>query len=199
MSRARLGHGELVSALGAVLLAVSVFLPWYGVSFTAGGVSEIQQLGHEVVGRYGNALLQSEWGGLQAGFNALAGHELGTVSAHQALHTISVLLLVLAGAGLLLSLRALAAPGSSLAAVGGGWIAAIGAAAAALVLYRILSPPLPDNGFVRLSVQAGAWLALTGALLMCAGSAWPRRTARAAPERALEDAWSQLSGWTPRA
>jgi hypothetical protein len=32
-------YGSLVSALGAILLAVSVFLPWYGVSFTAHGIA----------------------------------------------------------------------------------------------------------------------------------------------------------------
>ena len=38
-------YGLLVSALGAVLLAVSVFLPWYGVSFTANGIALAQQGG----------------------------------------------------------------------------------------------------------------------------------------------------------
>lgn len=179
---------------------MSVFLPWYGLSFTSRGVAGMGQLGHEAVSKYGNALLQSEWGALQAGFSALAGRELGTLSAHQTLHTISVLLLVLAGVAVLLALRPLAGRATSLPEVGHGWIAAIGALAGGLVLYRIVSPPVPEVGFVAMSVQTGAWVALSGAALMAAGGLWPRPGARpGGSERDLDSAWSELSGWTPGA
>jgi hypothetical protein len=35
--------GLLIAALGAAVLAVSVFLPWYGVSITASGAASAQQ------------------------------------------------------------------------------------------------------------------------------------------------------------
>ena len=40
-------YGLLVSAFGAVVLAVAVFLPWYGVSFTAAGIAFAQQAGDQ--------------------------------------------------------------------------------------------------------------------------------------------------------
>src|SRR5262249_13224271 len=43
MSDDRSQLGFLVAALGAAVLAVSVFLPWYGVSITASGAATAQQ------------------------------------------------------------------------------------------------------------------------------------------------------------
>ena len=44
MAGERPRYGLLVSACGAILLAVSVFLPWYGLTFTASGVAFVQQM-----------------------------------------------------------------------------------------------------------------------------------------------------------
>jgi hypothetical protein len=199
VSKSRLGYGPLVSALGSVLLAVPFFLPWYDVSITATGLTAAKQLGSQVVTQYGNANLQTEWGAVQASFNGLAGHDLATVSAHQALHTINVVLLVLAGIAILLALRPLAGSDSVLPDVTPGWIAVLGALAAALVLNRIVEPPLPDNGFVTLSLHVGAWLALVSAVAMVAGGLWQPGSARTqgASQVDLDRAWSGLSGWTP--
>ena len=49
-------YGLLISALGAILLAVSVFLPWYGVSFTATGLAYAQQIGDQAAAQFGNAV-----------------------------------------------------------------------------------------------------------------------------------------------
>ena len=66
-----------------------------------------KQLGAQVVTQYGNANLQTAWGAVQDSFNGLAGHDVATVSAHQALRTINVVLLVLAGIAILLALNVL--------------------------------------------------------------------------------------------
>jgi hypothetical protein len=199
MPHERPAYGSLISAIGSALLGVSVFLPWYGVKFTAGGLAAAQQIGDHAVSQYGNAALQGEWASLQGAFSQLAGHELVTVSAHQALHTINVVLLVLAGLSLLVSLRPLAGRDSALPEVPGAWSAALGAVAALLVLYRMIVPPLPGNGLFAISLHEGAWLALLSAVAMVLGGLWQPGLARVKPasQGELERAWSGLSGWTP--
>jgi hypothetical protein len=59
-------YGLLISALGAIVLAVSVFLPWYGVSFTADGLAYAQQIGDQAAAQFGNATLQSYLGEFHA-------------------------------------------------------------------------------------------------------------------------------------
>jgi len=51
--------GLLIAALGAAVLAVSVFLPWYGVSITASGAASAQQELSTVAQQYGNASFQT--------------------------------------------------------------------------------------------------------------------------------------------
>ena len=92
-------YGLLVSALGAVVLAVSVFLPWYGVSFTAAGLAYAQQIGDQAAAQFGNAALQSYLGELHTNLSSLAGHQFTALSAHQALKDLNVVLLLLAGRG----------------------------------------------------------------------------------------------------
>jgi hypothetical protein len=59
----------------------------------------------------------------------------------------------------------------------GGRVAVLlGAVAAACVLYRMVSPPLPDGGLFSLSLREGCWLALLGSLMMVMGGMWPRVT-----------------------
>ena len=59
MAGDRSRYGLLVSALGAIVLALSVFLPWYGVSFTASGIAVAEQAGDQFAAQFGNAALQS--------------------------------------------------------------------------------------------------------------------------------------------
>jgi hypothetical protein len=200
MGDSRAGYRLVFAALGAVLLAVAVFLPWYGVSFTAHGVAFVQQAGDQAAAQYGNAALKGYLGTFHASLAGLAGHELGAVSAHQALKQINVVLLIVAGLGVVIALVGLAGPASS-AESNRGPLALLGAVAMALALFRILVPPsAPGEGLLALSVREGGWLALLGAVAMIGGALWPRRRADRDPSQAeLESVWSGLSGWTPEA
>ena len=202
MGDSRAGYRLVVAALGAVLLAVAVFLPWYGVSFTAHGIAFVQQAGDQAAAQYGNAALKSALGTFQANVAGLAGHEFVAVSAHQALKQINVALLIVAGLGIVIALVGLAGPITS-AESNRGPLALLGALAAALALFRILVPPSPGGvggDLLALSVREGAWLALLGALAMIGGALWPRTHAGKEPSQAdLEGVWSGLSGWTPEA
>ncbi len=191
-------HGPLVSAIGAVLLAVSVFLPWYGLSFTARGIAMAQQVGNQVASQFGNATMQSYMAGLHTSLAGLTGHEFTALSAHQALKELNVVLLILAGLGCVVSLLALASQQSS--EPNRGALALLGAIAAVCVLYRILDPPTPAGELLALSLREGAWLALLGSLAIVGGALWPRRnTGASLSEARVESAWSELSGWTPGA
>jgi hypothetical protein len=189
-------YGLLVSALGAVVLAISVFLPWYGVSLTSHGIAFAQQVGDQVASQLGNATLQSYMGSLHANLAGLAGHELLSLSAHQALKTLNVVLLIAGTLGCVIALFALA--GTTAGEANRGSLALLGALAAAVVLYRMIELPSPSGDMFSLSLREGAWLSLLGAIAMVAGALWPVRIGGPSPRPADgQDAWSQLSGWTP--
>lgn len=202
MGDSRAGYRLVVAALGAVLLAVAVFLPWYGVSFTTHGIAFVQQAGDQAAAQYGNAALKGYLGTFHSSLAGLAGHEFVAVSAHQALKQINVVLLIVAGVCVVVALVGLVGPASS-AEANRGPLALLGALAAALALFRILVPPSPAGGaegLLALSVREGAWLALLGALAIVGGAVWPRRREGREPSQAeLESVWSGLSGWTPEA
>jgi hypothetical protein len=182
------------------MLAVSVFLPWYGVAFTASGVAFVQQMASQLATQFGNATLQSYIGAQHASISALAGHEFAAVSAHQALKNLNIVLLVLAGLAILDALIPLARGASPISDGGGAAVAILGAVASICVLYRIVSPPSPAGELISLSLREGAWLALAGSLAIVAGGLWPRQRARSSstPETTFDAAWSGLSGWTPQ-
>jgi len=191
-------YGLLVAALGSILLAVAVFLPWYGLSLTANGAAVAQQVSTQVATEFGSPALQAQMSGLHDEIGALQGHQLTAVSAHQVLKHVSIVLLVLAALGILLALIPLAAAAPSAGGSGGMWIALLGVLAAAFIVYRIVDPPTVADGVLELSLREGAWLALLGSLAMIVGGLWPRRSnARTASQDTLERAWSELSGWTP--
>ena len=194
-------YGLLISALGAIVLAVSVFLPWYGVSFTAAGIAFAQQAGDQAAAQFGNATLQSYMGEFHANLSSLAGHQFTALSAHQALKDLNVVLLLLAGAAIVIALLALAGAGFSSASSPDGHrgpLALLGIVAAVCVLFRIVDPPTPAGNFLALSLREGAWLALLGSVAMVAGSLWPENLgSRNSSDAKLESAWSGLSGWTP--
>ena len=160
--------GFLIAALGAAVLAVSVFLPWYGVSITASGAASAQQQLAAVAQQYGNTTLQAGASQLGAEFGSLAGRQLATVSAHEALKNISAILLVLAAISLLASLLRLAGIKGLLEA-GGGQIAVAGAVAALFVLYRMVTPPGGQTELVSLSLSWGIWLALLSTVAIVVG------------------------------
>ena len=159
--------GFLLAALGAAVLAVSVFLPWYGVSITASGAAAAQQQLAGVAQQYGNATFQAGANQLGAEFSSIAGRQLATVSAHDVLKNISVILLVLAGLSLLASLLRLA--GLSGLEAGGGQIAVAGGLAGLFVLFRMVSPPGAQVDLVSLSLSWGIWLALLSASAIVVG------------------------------
>jgi hypothetical protein len=193
-------YGLVVSALGAILLAVSVFLPWYGLTFTASGIAFVQQVADQVASQYGNAALQAYIGAAHAHLSALAGQEIAAVSAHQALKNLNIVLLVLAGLAMLDALIPLARASAAAPDGGGAAVVVLGGLATACVAYRMVNPPSPAGGLVSLSLREGAWLALLGSLAIVAGGLWPRRIrARGSSDAELERAWSSLSGWTPHA
>jgi hypothetical protein len=200
MAADRSRYGLVFSALGAIVLAVSVFLPWYGVSFTANGIALVQQVGDQVAAQFGNAALQSHITGLHANLGGLAGQQLTAVSAHQALKDLNVVLLVLAGLALLDALVPLARSASPLPVGAGASVVLLGSVATTCVLYRMAVPPTPPGELVALSLREGAWLALLGSLTMVAAGLWPAFAAPpAVTDSRVESAWSGLSGWTPEA
>jgi hypothetical protein len=201
MAGDRSRYGALLSALGAIVLAVSVFLPWYGVGLSGRGVEYFGQLGAQLAQRFGNATLQAKVAEARPQLSALAGHQLATVSAEQVFSRVGPILLILAGVGILVALVPLVfSDGPELDATG-PWLALLGALAAGFVLYRMAVRPNGADGlqYLELTLREGAWGALLGAGAMVFGGLWPRRLARrgAASEAELERAWSGLSGWTP--
>jgi hypothetical protein len=160
--------GFLIAALGAAVLAISVFLPWYGVTVTASGVATARQQLTTVAQQYGNPTFQTSANQLGTAFDSLAGRQVATVSAHQVLKDVSRILLVLAGISLLASLLRLAGF-TGLLEGGGGQIAIAGGAAVLCVLFRMLSPPGAQTDLVSLSLSWGAWLALLSAAAIVVG------------------------------
>jgi hypothetical protein len=151
-------YGLLISALGAAVLAVSVFAPWYGVHVSQSGADAAGAQLVAVARQYGDTALQARANRVGAEFKSLAGREIGTVSAHQALKHVSLILLALAGIALLASLLRLANARGRLTAHG-SQIALLGAAAGLVVIFRMVFRP-DTTGFVSLSLSWGIWLAL---------------------------------------
>ena len=204
MQGARSRYGLLVSALGAVLLAVAVFLPWYGVVITPQGVAAAQQTSQEVAQQFGNAALQAQVGSEQGTIATLAGREIASLSAHQALHDLNVILLVLAGLALLDALLPLARTGVPVPDGAGRAVALLGCVAALCVGYRMVHPPSVVEGVFDLNLREGAWLALFGCLMMALGGIWPRSAmllgdgeSGGARPGSSGDPFAALSGWTP--
>lgn len=152
LSGDRSRYGLLVSAFGAIVLIVSVFLPWYETAFT-----------------------------VHASAGVVAGHRLGLITGHRALHEVNIVLLVLAALAILDALAPLAPGGGQLPGGAGGSVVLLGAVAAAFVLYRMLAPPSQILGVVELSLREGAWLALLGSLAIALGGMWPRSIGFLAP------------------
>jgi hypothetical protein len=201
MASDRSRSGALISALGAIVLAVSVFLPWYGVGLSGRGVEYLGRLGTQLAERFGNASLQAKVADARPRLSALAGRELGSVSADQVFSHIGPILLVLAGIGILVALVPLAFSDGPEFDSTGPWLALLGALAVCLVLYRMAVRPSGAGGiqYLELTLREGAWGALLGSVAMIFGGLWPRRLGAGGPASSadLDEAWSGLSGWTP--
>jgi hypothetical protein len=164
----RAPFGLLIAALGAAVLAVSVFSPWYGVSITPTGVASAKQELAVVARQYGNSELQSRVRGIGDQFNSLVGRQLTTVTARQTMGRTSTILLALAGIALLASLLRLADMHGALMA-SGGQVALLGALASAVVLFRMVWRPHGPVNFISLSLSWGILLALASAGLIVIG------------------------------
>jgi hypothetical protein len=160
--------GLMIAALGAAVLALSIFVPWYGLSITQTGATAARQQLISAARQYGNTTLKSEVSGVGERFNSLVGRRIATVSAHQSLKRVSLILLVLAGVAFLASLLRLADMRGMLYATG-GQIALIGVMAAGVVLFRIAAKPGVAGSLIALSVDWGAWLALGSAAAIVGG------------------------------
>jgi hypothetical protein len=142
------------------------------LAFTAAGVAAAQQGVDQAVQELNAPSLNGFADTLKAGFSNLAGHTVGTVSAHEALKVISVILLILAAIGLVAALLRLADAAQSIA---GSHIASVGVTAAVFVVYRMVVRP-QAGGYFSVSLDWGAWLALASCVAIVAGALWPVRT-----------------------
>jgi hypothetical protein len=196
MAEDRPRTGDLLATVGAALLAVSVFQPWYALTLTASGASSAQQALNRVAQQFGNAAFQSQATRVGNAFNTFAGQQLATVSAHQLLKYLSVALLILAAAAFIAALSRLGGASQ----VGDGQIALLGLAAALCVLFRMLDRPATEEGALTLSLHWGIWLALGSCLAIIVGGLWPHSAASANGSTAAPDKlWEGRSGWTPEA
>ena len=154
-----------------MVLAVSVFLPWYGLTLTSSGAASAQQNLNSVAQQFGNSALQSMAHSVGNSFSSLVGQQIGTVSAHQVLRIISVVLLVVAGVVVLLTMVRFAGSSSSQPR---GVLAAVGLVAAACIVFRMVARPVPEEDIFAISLSWGAWLALASSLAIVVGDLWPR-------------------------
>lgn len=161
--------GLLISALGAAVLAISVFLPWWGVSFTSTGVAVAQEHIAEIAQQYGNTNFQLLVHKHDGELDALAGRQIATVSAHRILTNGNLILLVLAGFALLASFVRLADIRELLPVTSGGLIALAGGLAFAYVFLRMLWAPSDELGLLSLSPSYGIFVAMLSAATVCGG------------------------------
>jgi hypothetical protein len=200
MHAERTRHRLAAATVGAAALALSVYMPWYGVSFTASGIATAQQAGQQAAAQFGNATLRGYMSRLHEHLAALVGQQFATATGHQALRYTSIALLVLAALALLDALVPLASGSSLLGDGAGASLALLGAVATTLVLYRMISPPSIGESALALSVRGGSWLALASSLTLLGAGAWPR-SGKSSPgmlDGGMQHAWSSLSGWTPQ-
>ena len=160
--------GLLISALAAVVLALSVFAPWYGLTITRSGTAAARQELATLAHQYGNAALQAQANSIGPRLGSLSGHQVVTVSAHQSLQRENLILLVLAGTALLASLLRLANLRGLFFGTG-SQIALVGGLAFAVVFFRVLVRPGEGLGLIAFSPSWGIWLALLSSAAVVAG------------------------------
>jgi hypothetical protein len=168
MVEARAPLGLLIATLGAAVLAISVFLPWYGLSITQPGATAGKRQLVSAAQQYGNTTLEKKVSGVTQRFDSLIGRQLATVSAHQALEHVSLFLLLLAGIALVASLLRLADMRRLLFATG-GQVAFVGGVAAVVVIVRIVRPPGEPGQLIALTLTWGIWVSLLSAAAIVAG------------------------------
>jgi hypothetical protein len=138
------------------------------------------------------------YGAVHVSGAARAGAQPALLSAFDVVGGLSVALLVLAFLALTDALLPLVRH-AGVPAGAGASLALLGGIAAACVAYRMFDLPAPA-GAVAVSLRAGAWLALAGAVMIATGGFWPRVAMPPAlvAQSRVESGWSGLSGWTPQ-
>jgi hypothetical protein len=195
----RLRAGPLAATVGAALLALSVFQPWYTLRLTPAGADSARQTLNSVALQFGNAAFQDQAHSLGSGFSALTGHQLATLSAEQTLKDIHIILLILAAGAFVAALLVLV-DASQASRASGDRIALLGLAATVCVLFRMVARPVVQEEMLSLSLAWGVWLALASSLAIVAGGLISRGEGGAShSEAALAKTWDSLSGWTPEA
>ncbi len=196
MARDRLRYGPAIATIGAAVLAVSVFLPWYSYRLTAQGAASAQQALDSVAAQFGNTAFQDQAKTIGSGFGALAGQQVATVSAHDAFKDFYLVLLILAAIAFFAALARLA--GTELSAwASGGQIALVGLLAALYVAFRMVDRLTPPDETFTVSLGLGIWLALGSSLAIIVGAMWPNSAGGQADSAQLAEAWEGFSGWTP--
>lgn len=192
MDSQRTRTGLAVSAGGGIVTAISVYQPWYGIGITGAGMRFAEQQISSLPG------LSTFAGRFDAVAGAAVGRSVASVSAHQALQQISVVLLIIAAAAIVVSIVGLAGANPAFPGQSAGPLAALGLIGALLTIYRMVDPPNPVPEFLTLTLRFGAYTTLLGCAAIVAGALWAARAGTA--ERKPADAagvWSELSGWTP--
>ena len=135
-----------LATAGALLLFVSLFLGWYGVDLGAERVEETERLSDA----------------------ALSG---GRLTGWEAFSSIDILLAVAAVAGGAAGLLPVLRGGGRLTPWASGFATGAAGLASLVILYRLVDEPGPDG---VMSLSAGIFVGLAGALLMTYGSgrAW---------------------------
>ena len=169
----RIRVGPLAAIVGAALLALSVFQPWYRLGLTAAGANSAREALNNVATQFGNAAFQDQVHSLGSRFSALAGQQLVTLSAEQTLHQIHIVLLILAAGTFLAALLPLV-DASQVNRASGDRIALLGLAATICVLFRMVARPVAQEEMLSLSLAWGAWLAFASSLAIVAGGLMSR-------------------------
>jgi hypothetical protein len=155
-------YGLCVSAVGAIVLAASVFMPWYRVA-DAAGASAVSGVARAVSGPG------------RADAAAVAGVHPLTLDGYRSLSGLSVVLLAIAALAMLDVLLPLLRGGGPVPMGAGGAVVLLGAVAGACALYRMIDPPSAVAQALTLSsLREGVWLALIGSVTVMVGGLWPR-------------------------
>jgi len=154
-----LSLGDLLSGLGAALLLISLWRPWYELRLPEEFISQARAFTSRM-GELGPFA--------QQGLDQLQSQGDLPVTGWQVFEQADAALAVMAG--LTLGLVLLNAVGA-LAARQDGVLALVGLAATAVVAFRLVNPPGPDIPMAAdlLHATSGAYMALVAGLLMAGG------------------------------
>jgi hypothetical protein len=181
-SSGRVALGEVLAALGAVLLLGSMFRPWYELNFPDSLLSQARAYSGRL-GELGPFLNQ--------GIDELQRRGGIPVTAWQVLDSADIVLAVAAGA--VIAAVLLNAAGALTRRLDGAIVLA-GLVAAGIVTFRLISPPgtTPLLDEQLLSAQPAIYLALVGSLMMVFGGVAGSlsSTSEASPVPATTPAWA---------